>query len=332
MKKTNKNHFSPVLANRHWTSETEGWSYKRYYYCNSRKCVVESKRDVGKNAWGYEINLYSQDLEDRLASELENESARIYEKLIHGVTLSKKERMKWGQYIVTQAVRTPSFFRYRDYLDKISGGDFSYKKSIIGCENCIENQYIANRNWYLLKAHKDDYFVRTDNPIYMTGFIQNPTTTVFYPLSPQLCFVACSFVEGQFLLKGQKPIPPKQEFLQLEKGDAHFINFELIKSASSSMIVAKRNHNIVVDRMAIDMLGQFPQIPFMLSSAFNDYEEYMESEQILNLMSIVDKVNYPEYRKYPLKPFYGVEFDMGINPFSIFGLTDGELKKQGLID
>ena len=73
--KTNKNHFSPVFANQYWTNEVSGWHYKYYYYCPYRKCVVDSQKDKGKTAWGYEFHLYSQELEDRLDSELENDSA-----------------------------------------------------------------------------------------------------------------------------------------------------------------------------------------------------------------------------------------------------------------
>ena len=173
----NKNHFSPVLANKYWTDEAAGWHYKYYYYCEHRKCVISSKKDIGKTAWGFEHNLYPQELEDRLDVELENESSILYEKLINKVALNTKERMKWGQYILTQSVRTPSFLKYRDHLEKDSNGDYSYKNTLIGCVDCEDNKYIATRNWVVLKAHPEDFFIRTDNPVYMTGCIDNPATT-----------------------------------------------------------------------------------------------------------------------------------------------------------
>ena len=331
-KNTQKNHFSPVFANKYWTNEEAGWKYKYYYFCEHRQCVIDSNKDKGKTAWGYELNLYSQELEDRLDRELENESSILYEKIIKGVALTADERMKWGQFIVTQAIRTPSFLKYRDYVENLNGGDYSYKDTILGCAGCEENKYIAARNWVILKAHEDDFFIRTDNPVYMTGFLNNPTTTIFYPLTPELCFVACSVVDTILLPKGMELPFPKQVFLQLEKGDAWSINFELLKSTSSSIIVAKKDNSPAVSHMTLQTLGVFPQIPFMLSSANNYYSEALEIESITKIMSAADKVDYPSYREYPFNPFYGIEFSEGINPFSVFGVTDEQLRKQGLIE
>ncbi|NOU52602.1 DUF4238 domain-containing protein [Pseudoalteromonas sp. JBTF-M23] len=321
----NKNHFSPVLANKYWTNEESGWSYKYYYFCKHRNKVIDSHKDIGKTAWGYELNLYPQEVEDRLDLELENESALLYEKIIAGEILDFPQRMKWAQFIITQAVRTPSFFRYRDHIERNNGGDYSYKNSILGCSNCEENKYIASRDWLILKANEDDFFIRTDNPVYMTGCLDNPTTAIFYPLTPKLCFVACSYVETVLLPKGMKMPSPKQDFLQLEKGDAYHINFELLKSASNSVILAKSDNNEVVSQIALDVLGAFPQIPFMLSSAKNAISESNVIESLTGLMSAADGVVYPEYRDYPFSPFYGVEFSMGINPFSVFGVTQDKL-------
>jgi hypothetical protein len=41
-------------------------------------------------------------------------------------------------------------------------------------------------------------------------------------------------------------------------------------------------------------------------------------------MGLADGMEYL-YREYPFTPFYGVEFSMGINPFSVFGVTDNVL-------
>ena len=146
-KQTKKNHFSPVFANRYWTSEENGWVYSYYYYSKNRKKVVKANRDKGKTAWGYKKNLYSQEIEDRFDKELENESAQLYEKLVDGILLNTDERMKWGQYIISQALRVPSFLKYYDKLLEIGDYDSSYKDIVIGCPSCHENKYIACRNW-----------------------------------------------------------------------------------------------------------------------------------------------------------------------------------------
>ncbi|MGI2002124.1 DUF4238 domain-containing protein [Shewanella frigidimarina] len=328
MKKTNKNHFSPTFANQRWTSEEEGWHYKYYHYCTNRQEVIDADKDKGKTAWGFKQNLYSQEIEDRLDTELENQASLLYEKLLNGEILTQAERMKWGQFIINQSIRTPSFFKYRDKLEELSNGDESYKEEIVGHQWSDINQYIANRNWVILEAAEDDSFIRTDNPVYMTGFINNPTTVIYYPLSPKKCFVACSLIGNIYLPKGFTISGPKQELQKLSKGDVLRINFEIVRSASNSLIVSKKSNNRSTSHMNLQLLGTYPQIPFMLSTANNAMTELSEMNLIINLMSITDNVTYPSGRKYDLKPFYGVEFSMGINPFSVFGVTDEKLKKN----
>ena len=85
--------------------------------------------------------------------------------------LTADERMKWGQFIITQAARTPSFFKYRDKAAELTDGDLSYKDTIVGCIGCHENKFVACRNWVILEAAEGDFFVRTDNPV---GFISTP--------------------------------------------------------------------------------------------------------------------------------------------------------------
>lgn len=321
-----KNHYSPIFANKRWTNETHDHKFKRFYFCDQRKEIIEARRNVGKKGWGYEHDLYSESLEKQLDLELENPAELIYEKLIKNKILSTEERMKWGQFIVTQAIRTPSFFRYRDFIESQVGGDHSYKETIIGCTACPENKQIASRNWLILLAHEDDFFVRTDNPVYMTGFLEISSTTVFYPLSPKHCFVACSTLDAIPVIKGEKPPYPKQETLQLEKGDAYTINFELIKSAYKEVILSISDNNSLISLMNLEMLGVYPQIPYLMFNVKNIEEAYQEADRLIEIMSIVDGIQYPE-REYPFEYFYGVEFSAGINPFSIFEVTNNQLTK-----
>jgi hypothetical protein len=286
---------------------------------------VEQNREVGYRGWGYEHNLYPQELEDQLDKDLENEAEILYEKLMNNVILTADERMKWGQFIVTQAVRTPTFLRYRDHIEKEVKGNFSYKRSIVGCPACYDNKYIACRNWMILEAHDDDFFVRTDNPVYMTGFLGVPTTSIYYPLSPKKCFVACSTPEYYFWPKGEEPPMPLQQTLNLEKGDTYHINFELIKSADKSVILATEDNNNVIKQLTLDTLGSYPQIPFCILEAENEYESNEKLDEIISIMSSVDKQEYP-IREYPFQTFYGPEFSMGINPFSVFGITQDKLE------
>lgn len=327
MKNTGKNHYSPVLANRHWISDGSKGQYAYYHHCPHRLRVVKSSNGIGTSAWGYEFNLYSQAVEDAFDKEIENESAILYNKLIDGVELSHDERVKWGRFIVTQAIRVPSFIRYREKAAELTDGDTSFKAELVGHQDAPDNLYVALRDWVVLEAHEDDYFLRTDNPVYMTGFIESPLTVIIYPLSPSKCFVACSFVECMPVAKGDEPPKPKQEILRLEKGDAWHINFELAKSASRSLILSRFDDSTVLERLCVDVLGKYPQIPFLMGSAKSELESYHKQDELTQIMRLSDGRNYP-YRKYPFTPFYGVEFSMGLNPFSIFGVTNDVLRSK----
>lgn len=321
MSNTKKNHYVPVFTNKAWKDESKDWSYKTYSKINGQ--IIEHTKSLGKKSWGYESNFYSQALEDLFRDEIEIPSIIPYQKLINQETLTYKERIKWSQFLITQAIRTPSFFNYRKKAGEFLNQNFNFDESIIGCVHCVQNKLIADRNWIILKAHKEDYFIRTDNPVYMTGFLENDTTTIFYPLTPNLCFVACSEVFLQKLMGLQ----PNQEYFQLEKGDAYAINFELLKSAYKTVILRGEHNSIFSSHLIKSTLGVFPQIPYFMMSANNGIAEYEATKQLTHLMSITDEKEYPEVRDYPFNPFYGAEFSIGINPFSVFGVTDDQLPK-----
>lgn len=102
-KRTSKNHFSPILANKRWTDERSGWHYTHYYRCPYRRKVVKGTK--GKKAWGFERELYSQTVEDSFDVDLENDAEVLYEKLLSNEVLNFSERLKWGQFIIAQSVR-----------------------------------------------------------------------------------------------------------------------------------------------------------------------------------------------------------------------------------
>ncbi len=43
--------------------------------------------------------------------------------------------------------------------------------------------------------------------------------------------------------------------MKMKKGDAYHINFELVKSASSSLILTTQNDNEFIKKMNLDILG-----------------------------------------------------------------------------
>lgn len=316
------NHYIPVFTCRYWKDKDNEWSFRPYSKLDHNNMVIENKIRKGERSWGSQKHLYTQDLEDRLDVELEAPASKIYKKLISGELLTWNERLKWAQFLITQAVRTPSFFKYRDEVETYINGDFSYKESILGCVNCDINKLVAERNWWILKAHEEDYFIRTDNPVYLTGCIENPDTTIFYPLTPNLCFVMCSLIPLQMLLRAAyKGLDPQQEYFQLGKSDAHAINFELLKSASRSVILRENHNSEMFNYMARSVMGVYPQIPYLMMSATDEISQLKVDEELTSIMSRVDCIDYP-IRDYSFKPFFGGEFSLGINPFSVFGVTE----------
>lgn len=314
------NHYVPVFTSKYWKDKDNEWCFK--YYCKlSHNNKVVNKIKKGERSWGNQKNFYSQALENRLDVELENPVGPIYTKLIEEELLTWNERLKWAQFLITQSVRTPSFFKYRDEVETYINGDFSYRESILGCIDCDINKLVAERNWWILKAHEEDYFIRTDNPIYLTGCIENPDTTIFYPLTPNLCFVMCSLIPLQMLLRAAEKLDPQQKYFQLEKGDAHAINFELLKSASSSVILRVNHNSEMFNYMACSVMCVYPQIPYLMMSATDEISQHKVDEELTSIMSRLDGIDY-SIRDYSFKPFYGGEFSIGINPFSVLGVTE----------
>lgn len=322
MSKTNKNHYVPSFTNLAWKDQSKDWSFKTYSKKNGQ--IIEHKKiSLGKKSWGFKYYFYPQNLENLFRDEIETPCIDLYQKLINQSVITYAERIKWSQFLITQVVRTPSFLKYRKKVAELQNDDFNFDESIVGCVHCGENKLIADRNWVILKAHEEDYFIRTDNPVYMTGFLENDTTTTFYPLTPNLCFVACSVIASQKLMS----LPPQQKYLQLEKGDTYAINFELLKSAYETVIVRNEHNSEFSSYMIKSVLGVFPQIPYFMMSANNGIEEYKATQELTNLMSITDEKEYPLVKDYPFSPFYGSEFSIGVNPFSVFGVTNDHLPK-----
>jgi hypothetical protein len=172
----------------------------------------------------------------------------------------------------------------------------------IGCRACGDLAYITSRQWCFLIAHEDDFFIRSDNPVFLSGFVERRETCLFYPLSPEVCFVACSMPESW---KPEHPLPhqiPASCGYELEKGDAWFLNFLFARAADQSLVLPPARDGIVADAMFGDILGLYPQPPFPLHTTIsNDMEEAFESIRII--MSTTDDVNYPKWLP-ELAPFF----------------------------
>lgn len=223
------NHFSPVLAKRWWVGEDNHYVC---YYRDEGVGRIQSKPQ-GKKQWGSERTLWPQEVEFALSRELETPVGHIYSDLFRGKAPEERDRAKWAQFLLSQAVRTPTFMRYEKVARDLTRSEHIPAEYRVCYEDCLDSIYVTGKDWAVLVAHEDDFFVRTDNPVIMTGFLTRPETAIFYRLTPRLCFVACPKPPGWIAApNGEDPIMGTK----LLKGGAHMINFYAAKHCADSLV------------------------------------------------------------------------------------------------
>jgi hypothetical protein len=289
-------HYSPKFSNKAWADNNE---FISYYRCPHKLTVEKSIK--GRKEWGRKRGLYIRAVEDALNRELENEAAPIYEKILEFGELNASERVIWAQFLLSQLVRTPTYMRYEKLALSISGCTESPSHDRVGCRECDDLNFVVNRDWCLLLAHEDDIFVRSDNPVFQTGFIERPETCLFYPLSPKVCFVACSM---HAKWDGYSDSPSETRGVILSKGGAHFINFHLAKATGESLIVSPKHDGDIADGMYRELLGAYPQPPFSLHRLERGTTDDDAYESVRMIMSRVDHYDYPKWRPMELEPFF----------------------------
>ena len=289
-------HYSPKSLNKAWADKS---GYISYF--SSPFTGETEKEPKGWKQWGRQRGLYNWSVEKHLETELETPIRPIYEKLCSFKILDIDERMLWSQFLLSQLVRTPSFIRYEEIACEIHSIEKKLENDRVGCSDCFDLYSVANRDWCYLVAHEDDYFVRTDNPVFQTGFIELPESCLFYPLTPRLCFVACSMGEDW---SAQDHNPAEIIGYKLEKGGAHFYNFYLTKAVSNTLIIPPGQDKEYIEVMYNEVLGLYPQPPFSLHAVSNLNHQAQAFESIRALMSIADEVEYAEWLPLEIAPFY----------------------------
>lgn len=289
-------HFSPIFANKPWQQENE---YVCYAINHHHRRVERSLK--GLRQWGRRRGIYNWPVELALNRDLETDAAKIYRKLLEPDELSSRQKLTWAQFLLSQVVRTPSFLRYEAAVRKRFKIGTEPPHDRVGCQECCDLTCITQRDWCLLLAHRDDHFIRSDNPVLLSGFVERAATSLYYPLSPRLCFVACSMPAG-WRPSSSAPTP---RFLarRLSKGDAFLINFHLMRAADNSIIVHPAHDGRIVETMARKALGRYPQPPFELHSPA---EEHLPKayESIRIIMSAVDGRLYPRWLPFELETLH----------------------------
>ena len=296
MAKRPRSHYSPKFANKAWA---DGNGYTSYFRSYSSEIMKEPK---GWKEWGREKGLYSWSVETSLDNDLETYAIDIYKKICSFNELNNEERIIWSQFLLSQLVRTPTYMAYENTVCELQGITDKPKHDRVGCKECGDLVFVANRDWCLLVAHEDDYFVRSDNPVFQTGFIELPDTCLFYPLTPKLCFVACSMDHDWDALSNK---PNETVGYELDKGAAHFYNFHLATAAGKSLIISPEHDGEIAGRMYKDVLGIYPQPPFLLYILDNNAQSAFES--IRKIMSVTDNKEYPQWQPMELEPFYQIK-------------------------
>ncbi|WP_282175508.1 DUF4238 domain-containing protein [Vibrio nereis] len=290
-------HYVPKFSNKYWADKS---NFISYFWCEHSTSV--KKEGKGKKQWGRERGLYTWPVEHALDKDLETKVAPIYEKLATCNELDRDEKYIWSQFLLSQLVRTPSYMKYEQMVHEITGVMSEPTCDRVGCLDCLDLNFVVNRNWLLLKAHKDDYLVRTDNPVFQTGFIELRDSYLLYPLTPSLCFVAAPMDKSwNPFIENKNPIMG----YEMPKGWAFMVNFYLAKSAYRSLILSPKHEGVISDTIFTEILGLYPQPPFSLhvTDEANSSSAY---ESIRHIMSVTDGYDYPEWSLEKLIPDYPV--------------------------
>nr|WP_075723265.1 MULTISPECIES: DUF4238 domain-containing protein [Pseudomonas] len=299
MAKPPLSHFSPRFANKAW-ADNDG--YTSYFYCpHSNETKKTSK---GWKQWGRKRGLYTWSVESSLDKELETQAGPIYQKICTFNEVSKEERVIWSQFLLSQLVRTPTYMRYEKSACEMAGIKELPKHDRVGCRKCGDLKFVANRDWCLLLAHEDDYFIRSDNPVLQTGFIENHETCLYYPMTPKMCFVACSMRDGW---DADSHSPNETLGYELRKGGAHLYNFYLSKAAGESLIISPKHDGEIAERIYGDTLGIYPQPPFSLHIVSDISELEKSKNSIRAIMGETDRCEYPEWNVNEISPFYQIK-------------------------
>lgn len=230
-------HFSPVFSNKLWAS---GSGRKVRVYSVDVADRVTSK-DVGYRSWGHESFIYSQQLE-RLFGLVEGDAQKPYMKLLRVEPFSEQDRRHWVAFLATQLFRTPWFVvqNLAHLKETIGARPIAYPTDVASLRRAYETLFtnddvfaavyrlIVGRRWAIWKAAAGCQFVRSDNPVVVSAD-EAAGTTVFYPMSPEACFVA-----GPELLSGKPDMVPARR--QLDEQATNTVNRRMAISARHSVI------------------------------------------------------------------------------------------------
>lgn len=250
-------HFSPVFSNKLWAGAATG---KVRVYSIDVAHRVTSK-DVGYRSWGHESFIYSQQLE-RLFGLVEGDAKIPYMKLLRVEPFSEPDRRHWVAFLATQLYRTPWFIvQNLSHLKQTIGAKpIAYPTDIASLRRAYETLFtnddvfaavyrlIVGRKWAIWRAPAGCQFVRSDNPV-LVSVDRTAGTTVYYPMSPEACFVA-----GAEVLAGEPDMVPTQR--QVDERATNEVNRRTAISARHSVIARPEADDTVLRAHLESRLGR----------------------------------------------------------------------------
>lgn len=196
-------HFSPVFSNRRWAG-ADG-AVREYALGVDGRIVT---RRIGYRKWGQEPFIYSQALERHFGL-IEGDAEIPYRKLLEVVPFSEADRRHWVAFLAAQMFRTPFFLvqSLAGLRDTIETRGIAYPTDVASLRRAHETMFtnpdvftmvyrlVVDRRWQIWTAPVGSQFVRSDHPVATSA--NGTMTTVFYPLSPDRCFVAGPELAGE---------------------------------------------------------------------------------------------------------------------------------------
>lgn len=246
MKETTLNHYSPVFSNRPWANR-HGAIIRLRRQAGSTELLRET---TGPKKWGAEKHLYSQAIEDALAT-VEGMVAPLYRKLLANEPLTPIERLMWSRWMLCQLSRTPSHIlefagleeevlaSFPAFAYSFSAAEVQEKIDLVtaGALSILESDqlipFIMLRDWVVLRPADGEFFIKGDTPVIVRGALIHDDATVVYPLSPEHCFVAA-------VLGGFPPQQIQAEY-RLKRGETAYY-LKVIAACASCEVICHPDH------------------------------------------------------------------------------------------
>jgi hypothetical protein len=243
-KRTRENHYTPRFSNKYWTDGTG----QILVFSRSVGGGVQTKVRPYQR-WGFQVQLYSQHLED-LLSRIDNDAKIPYEKLLNVVPLTPAERNQWITFLIVQWLRTPSLMLQLmgRLKQKIKVDNMNYGTNPADLARAYETLFqddrlyrilyvdIAQRDWYILHSPPDTFFVKPDVGVAVSGNHETEDWSLTFPLSPDKCLLVYGYNQS----KEKRVIPPT---ISLDKEAVDEMNAMLATHAHREVVTIPANDN-----------------------------------------------------------------------------------------